>query len=301
MADDFLTALLLAARTPVLLCPAMNDRMYAHPETQANLSLLRSRGVEVLGPVTGPLAEGEGEGPGRMVEPAEVVAQVERLLRRGAPWTGRRVLVTAGPTREAVDPVRVLTNRSSGRMGYALASAAWLRGADVTLVSGPTALEPPPGVAVVSVQSTEQMAAAVADALPLADLLLMAAAPADYRPATPLEKKAKRGEGGLKLELEPTADILSGTAARRKKGAVIVGFALETGDAVAGAQAKLKAKQLDLVIANDATEPGAGPEVPTNRVTIVSRTGVEPLPLLEKTEAAEAILDRVQVLLSKGA
>jgi len=300
MADDFLTALLLAVRAPVLLCPAMNDRMYAHPETQTNLSLLRSRGVEVLGPATGPLAEGEAEGPGRMVEPEEIVAHVERLLRRGAPWTGRRVLVTAGPTREALDPVRVLTNRSSGRMGYALARAAWLRGADVTLVSGPSALEPPPGVALVSVQSTEQMAAAVAEALPLADVLLMAAAPADYRPAAPLARKAKRGEGGLKLELEPTADILSGTAARRKKGAVIVGFALETGDAVAGAQAKLKAKQLDLVIANDATEPGAGPEVPTNRVTIVSRTGVEPLPLLAKSEAAEAVLDRVQVLLSRG-
>ena len=300
MADDFLTALLLAGRAPVLLCPAMNDRMYAHPETQANLALLRSRGVEVLGPVTGALAHGEGEGPGRMVEPEEIVGAVERLLRSAAQWAGRRVLVTAGPTREALDPVRVLTNRSSGRMGYALARAAWLRGADVTLVSGPVTLPPPPGVAVVSVQTTEQMAAAVAEALPLADLLLMAAAPADYRPSAPLEKKARRGEGAMKLELEPTADILAGTAARRKKGAVIVGFALETGDAVAGAQAKLKAKQLDLVVANDATEPGAGPEVPTNRVTIVSRTGVEPLPLLEKEEAAEAILDRVQVLLSRG-
>ena len=298
MADDFLTALLLAGRTPVLMCPAMNDRMYAHPETQANLALLRSRGVEVLGPVTGPLAEGDAEGPGRMVEPEAIVSHVERRLRRAAPWTGRRVLVTAGPTREAMDPVRVLTNRSSGRMGYALARAAWLRGADVTLVSGPAALQPPEGVAVVQVQSTEQMAAAVAEALPLADLLLMAAAPADYRPVAPLETKSKRGEGSLKLELTPTADILAGTAGRRKKGAVIVGFALETGDAVAGARAKLTSKQLDLVVANDATEPGAGPEVHTNRVTIVSRTGVEPLPLLEKAEAAEAILDRVQVLLS---
>jgi len=298
MADDFLTALLLAGRTPVLLCPAMNDRMYAHPETQANLALLRSRGVEILGPVTGPLAEGEAEGPGRMVEPDTIVAHVERQLRRGAPWTGRRVLVTAGPTREAMDPVRVLTNRSSGRMGYALARAAWLRGADVTLVSGPAGLEPPEGVAVVRVRSTEQMAAAVADALPLADLLLMAAAPADYRPLAPMETKAKRADGALRLELAPTADILAGTAGRRKKGAFIVGFALETGDAVAGAQAKLKSKQLDLVVANDATEPGSGPEVPTNRVIIVSRTGVEPLPLLEKTEAAEVILDRVQVLVS---
>ena len=298
MADDFLTSLLLARRSPLLLCPAMNDRMYAHPETQANLSLLRARGVEVLGPVTGPLAEGPGEGPGRMVEPEEIVATAERILRRAPPWTGRRVLVTAGPTREALDPVRVLTNRSSGRMGYALARAAWLRGAEVTLVSGPAAVAPPPGVAVVPVRTTEQMAAAVADALPLADVLLMAAAPADYRPAAPLEKKARRGEGALKVELEPTPDILSGTAGRRKKGAVIVGFALETGDAVAGATAKLASKRLDLVVANDATEPGAGPEVPTNRVTIVSRSGAEALPLLDKSEAAEVILDRVQVLLS---
>jgi len=300
-ADDFLTALLLAGRVPVLLCPAMNDRMYAHPETQANLALLRSRGVEVLGPATGPLAEGEADGPGRMVEPEEIVAAVTRLLRRGAPWTGRRVLVTAGPTREAIDPVRVLTNRSSGRMGYALARAAWFRGADVTLVSGPTQLEPPSGVTVVRVQSTAEMAAAVADALPLADLLLMAAAPADFRPAGALDRKAKRGEGALKLELEPTADILAGTLDRRKKGAVVVGFALETGDAVAGAQAKLKSKQLDLIVANDATEPGAGPEVATNRVTLVSRAGAEALPRLDKTEVAEAVLDRVQVLLSKGA
>ncbi len=301
LADDFLSSLLLAVRAPVLLCPAMNDRMYAHPETQANLALLRSRGVHVLGPVTGPLARGEGEGPGRMVEPEEILAHVERLLRAAAPWTGRRVLVTAGPTREALDPVRVVTNRSSGRMGYALARAAWLRGADVTLVSGPAALQPPPGVTLVPVTSTAEMAAAVGDALPLADLLLMAAAPADYRPAAPLERKARRGEGPLRLELEPTPDILAGTAGRRKKGAVVVGFALETGDAVARAQEKLAAKQLDFVVANDATEPGAGPEVTTNRVTIVSRAGSEPLPLMEKEEAAEAILDRVQVLLSKGA
>jgi phosphopantothenoylcysteine decarboxylase/phosphopantothenate--cysteine ligase len=298
MADDFLTALLLARRAPLLLCPAMNDRMYAHPETQANLALLRARGVHILGPVTGPLAEGEGEGPGRMVEPEEIVAHAERLLRSDAPWAGRRILVTAGPTREPVDPVRVVTNRSSGRMGHALARAAWLRGGDVTLVTGPAAVEPFPGVEVVRVQTTAEMAAAVAEALPLADVLLMAAAPADYRPAAPLARKAKRAEGTLRIELEPTPDILGGTTARRKKGAVIVGFALETGDAVAGARAKLESKGLDLVVANDATEPGAGPEVPTNRVTIVSRDSVDPLPLLSKEETAEAILDRVAVLLS---
>jgi phosphopantothenoylcysteine decarboxylase/phosphopantothenate--cysteine ligase len=299
MADDFLTALLLARRAPLLVAPAMNDQMLAHPETQSNLALLRSRGVHVLGPVTGALARGEGEGPGRMVEPEEIVAHVERLLRSAAPWAGARVLVTAGPTRERLDPVRVVTNRSSGRMGYALAREAWLRGADVTLVSGPSALEPPPGVALVRVESTAELAAAVGDALPLADLLLMAAAPADYRPAQARDQKLKRGDGALRLDLEPTDDVLGATAARRKKGAVVVGFALETGDVVASARAKLEAKRLDLIVANDATEPDAGPEVPTNRVTLVSRDGAEALPLMSKEEVAAAVLDRVQRLVSR--
>ncbi len=299
MADDFLTALLLARRAPLLMCPAMNDQMYAHPETQANLALLRSRGVHLLGPVTGPLARGEGEGPGRMVEPEEIVAHAERLLRSGAPWQGRRVVVTAGPTRERLDPVRVLTNRSSGRMGYALAREAWLRGAEVTLISGPSSLEPPPAVEVVRVESTADLAAAVSEALPLADLLLMAAAPADFRPTMPLAQKARRAEGAPKMDLEPTGDILAETLPRRKKGAVVVGFALETGDPVPSAQAKLKAKHLDLVIANDATERGAGPEVPTNRVTVIGKDGSESLPLMPKEQVAEAILDRVEMLLSK--
>ncbi len=303
MADDFLTALVLARdpRVPLLLCPAMNDRMFAHPDTQANLGLLAARGAHVLGPVAGPLARGEGEGPGRMVEPEEIVLHAERLLRAAPPWRGRRVLVTAGPTREALDPVRTVTNRSSGRMGLALAKAAWLRGAEVTLVTGPIALEPPAGPETVRVETTADMAAAVAEALPLADVVLMAAAPADYRPVVRLEQKLKRAEGPLRLELEPTPDILAGTAARRRRGAVVVGFALESGDAVAGARSKLAAKQLDLVVANDATEPGAGPEVPTNRVTIVSAEHAEPLPLMAKDEAAEAILDRVEVLLSSRA
>ena len=299
MADDFLTSLLLARRAPLLVCPAMNDQMYAHPETQANLALLRSRGVHVLGPVTGPLARGEGEGPGRMVEPEVVVAHAERLLRAAAPWEGRRVLVTAGPTRERLDPVRVVTNRSSGRMGYALAHEAWLRGADVTLVSGPATLEPPPGVEVVRVESTAEMAAAVGEALPLADVLLMAAAPADYRPAAPLAEKTKRGEGALKVDLEPTRDILAETLPRRKKGALVVGFALETGDAAAKARAKLEAKGLDVVVANDASEPGAGPEVATNRVTIVGKDGAEALPLMPKERVAEEILDRLERLISR--
>jgi phosphopantothenoylcysteine decarboxylase/phosphopantothenate--cysteine ligase len=210
------------------------------------------------------------------------------------------VLVTAGPTRERLDPVRTVSNRSSGRMGFALARAAWLRGADVSVVCGPVAVEPPPELHVVRVETTDQMAAAVAEALPVTDLLLMAAAPADYRPAAPLPRKAARADGALRLELEPTTDILADTTARRKKGAVVVGFALESGDLATAARAKLAAKSLDLVVANSAGDPEAGPEAATNRVTIVARGGgAEALPLQPKEEAAEAILDRVEALLAR--
>jgi phosphopantothenoylcysteine decarboxylase/phosphopantothenate--cysteine ligase len=304
MADDFLTALLLARRSPLLLCPAMNDQMYAHPETQANLEKLRTedggRRTVILGPATGPLAHGEGEGPGRMVEPEEILAHAERMLRSAAPFAGRRVVVTAGPTREALDPVRVITNRSSGRMGYALARAAWVRGADVTLISGPGLLAPPPGVDVVRVETTDDLLTAVSGALPSADVLLMAAAPADYRPAGAASvKKTKRADGAFSLALEPTPDVLGGTALRRRSGALVVGFALETGDLVDGARRKLEEKRLDLVVANDATEAGAGPEALTNRVALVTKDGVEQLALMGKDDVAEAVLDRVAALLSR--
>jgi phosphopantothenoylcysteine decarboxylase/phosphopantothenate--cysteine ligase len=299
VADDLLTSLLLARRAPLLLCPAMNDQMYRHPETQRNLGLLRESGVRILGPAVGPLARGEGDGPGRMVEPEEIVDHVERLLRGGGPLGGRHVLVTAGPTREPLDPVRVVTNRSSGRMGYALARAAWLRGADVTLVTGPTTLPVPTGVDVVRIETTAELRTAVEIALPSADVLLMAAAPADFRPVRPAGGKTPRGEGALKIEFEPTEDILLATREQRKAGALVVGFALETGGVVAKARAKLKRKRLDLVVANDAEEPGAGPDVPTNRVTLVAPDGETALPLQEKVEVAEAILDRVADLLSR--
>jgi phosphopantothenoylcysteine decarboxylase/phosphopantothenate--cysteine ligase len=305
MADDFLTALLLARTAPLLLCPAMNDRMFAHPETQANLAKLAGRAeaggprTVILGPATGPLAHGEGEGPGRMVEPEEILAHTERLLRGAAPFAGRIVVVTAGPTREALDPVRVVTNRSSGRMGYALARAAWARGADVTLISGPGQLAPPPGVTVVRVETTDDLMRAVSGALPSADVLIMAAAPADWRPAKPGDTKAKRGAGALTVALEPTPDVLAATAGRRRSGALVVGFALETGDMVAGARRKLEQKQLDLVVANDATEAGAGPDVATNRVAFVTRDGVEQLPLMGKDEVAEAVLERIAALLPR--
>jgi phosphopantothenoylcysteine decarboxylase/phosphopantothenate--cysteine ligase len=298
LADDLLTALLLARRAPLLLCPAMNDAMYAHPETHKNLALLRERGVHVLGPVTGALAYGEGEGPGRMVEPETIVAYATRLLRSGAPFAGRRVLVTAGPTREAIDPVRVITNRSTGRMGYALARAAWERGAEVTLVSGPSQLPLPVGVEVVRIETTAELQAAVAHALPSAEVLLMAAAPADYRPMQAAATKTPRRSGALAVPVEPTDDVLLGTITLRKRGAVIVGFALETGDVTAKAREKLRRKHLDLVVANDATEPGAGPEVETNRVTFVTARGEVALPLQSKDAVAEAILDRVAELVA---
>jgi phosphopantothenoylcysteine decarboxylase/phosphopantothenate--cysteine ligase len=299
LADDFLTALLLARKTPVLLCPAMNDQMFAHPATRANLKKLRGAGdLTILGPVTGPLARGEGDGPGRMVEPEEICAWAERLLRSAEPFAGRHVVVTAGPTREAMDPVRVITNRSSGRMGFALARAAWVRGAEVTLISGPTALPVPTGIAHQRIESTEDLKDAVSKALPSADALIMAAAPSDYHPGKPAAHKTKREAGPLTLKLEPTPDVLASTARSRKHGAVIVGFALETRDVVAAAQHKLQSKKLDLVIANSATEKGSGPESLTNRITIVSKDGMEALPQMKKEDAAEAILDRVGKLLA---
>jgi phosphopantothenoylcysteine decarboxylase/phosphopantothenate--cysteine ligase len=302
MADDFLAAILLARRAPLLICPAMNDQMYRHPETQANLTRLQKqtggRGITILGPATGPLAHGEGEGPGRMVEPEVIVAWTERLLRSAAPFAGKRIVVTAGPTREALDPVRVISNRSSGRMGFELARAAWLRGADVTLIAGPSGLPVPIGADVVRVETTADLQEAVSQALPSADALIMAAAPADYRPAAATTEKRKRQEGPLHLVLEPTQDVLTSTAYWRVKDAVIVGFALETGDVESRAREKLVAKHLDLIVANSATERGSGPESPTNRVTLVGKDSVEALPQLPKAAAAEAILERIGALMA---
>src|SRR5690606_8370754 len=190
--DDLLAAILLATRAPVLVCPAMNDRMWSHPLTQANVTRLRDIGYAIVGPAEGPLAFGEGEGPGRAEEPETVLEHIGRALGTSDAWTGRRVVVTAGPTREPVDAVRTLTNRSSGRMGFSIAAAAWRRGADVLLITGPTQLAPPVGVEVVAIETAEQMARAVGDALPTADALFMAAAVADFRPADPARVKIKK-------------------------------------------------------------------------------------------------------------
>jgi phosphopantothenoylcysteine decarboxylase / phosphopantothenate---cysteine ligase len=297
MADDLLTALLLArADRPVLAAPAMNDDMYANPATTANIETLKQRGWHFIGPDIGALAEGPSERPGRMSEPEAIFAAAERLLgaqHTTSKWSGKRVIVTAGPTREHLDPVRVITNPSSGRMGYALAEAARQRGADVVLVTGPTELTPPAGLATTRVETTAEMQQALQGLVATADALIMSAAPADYRPMNNSDTKRPRSDGPLTVTLEATPDIL-GTL-KRPKRIVVVGFALETGNGLAKARTKMQNKALDYVILNDATEPGAGFEVTTNRVTILGRNGTQvDLPVLPKRDVAERILDVVE-------
>jgi len=311
-ADDLLGTTLLATRAPVVICPAMNDRMFAHPQVQENVAHLRDElGYRIAGPALGALAVGESagasgaeqsEGPGRMLEPAEIVQHVGRALGASPVFSGRAVLVTAGPTREAFDPVRYIGNRSSGRMGYAVAQAAWRRGAQVTLISGPSSLEAPVGVSLVRVETGEEMRTAVAERIGDADVTVFAAAVADYRPAEPHAEKVKRRSAGndLSVALEANPDVAESTRGARKQGSLAIGFALETSDLVANAAKKLDAKGFDLVVANDATEEGAGFEVATNRVTILSRDGPpEALPLQSKDDVAEEILDRAARLLER--
>ena len=301
LADDLLATTLLMTRAPVVFCPAMNERMFSHPQTQSNIRHLQDRlGYGVAGPGLGPLAYGEGEGAGRMLEPEEIIQHVGRALGRESAWVGRETLVTAGPTREPLDPVRFLGNRSSGRMGFALASAAWRRGAEVTLVTGPSALPDPAGVHTIRVETGEEMKAQVLSALPGADVLVFAAAPSDFKPKDANEQKLKRSRKGqgMEMQLSPTEDIALATVEGRKPGAVAVGFALETEDLLGNARRKLKEKGFDLIAANSASEEGAGFDVDTNRVTILdTKGGVEGLPLLPKDEVAEKLLDRLTHLL----
>ena len=295
LADDLLTTLLLASKAPILLAPAMNDEMFAHPQTRANLDRLLNRGIVTVGPEIGALAEAPSERPGRMSEPETILAHAARLIRGPGPLAQKRILVTAGPTRESIDPVRVVTNRSSGKMGYRIAEAAWERSADVVLISGPVKLPPPVGVRLRPVESTSELEAAVREELPMADILVMAAAPADFRPSSPSDSKRSRSDGALAIPMEPTEDILTATRGARKPGSIAVGFALETGDALAKGRAKLERKDLDLIVVNDALEPGAGFEHDTNRVALIGRDGTPTiLPLQSKREVAEAILDAVE-------
>jgi phosphopantothenoylcysteine decarboxylase/phosphopantothenate--cysteine ligase len=297
LADDLLTACLLAAQSKILLVPAMNDRMWSHAQTRRNVAQARSLGYQVLEPADGPLAIGEGSGPGRMPEPEEIMNQIGRLLEGSSSLAGKKVVVTAGATREPIDPVRFISNYSSGKMGVAIARAAWRRGADVTLIAGHVDVPLPAEIETLEGESVASMSRRVAESLPTADVLIMAAAPADFRPAAEAKEKIKklRGRAAPKIELEETVDILKSTISRRKRKSVIVGFALETSNGIRNAREKLAAKGLDLVVLNHANEPGAGFAVDTNRVTVIARNGEqEELELMSKADLAELLLDRVE-------
>jgi len=291
MGDDAVTTTALAAECPVLVAPAMNVRMWRNPVVQENLAALRARGWHVVGPASGELADGD-VGEGRLAEPAEIALAASRLLGN-LDLAGRRVLVTAGPTREHIDPVRFISNPSSGKMGYALASVAARRGAEVVLVSGPTQLEDPPHLRTVRVENAEQMARAVEAEAGDMDLFVGAAAVSDYRPKAPSPRKIKKGEGDERLELTRTPDILAGLGQRfagKPQAPVLVGFAAETEEVIARAREKLKGKRCDLVVANRVGGPGAGFGGDTNRVALVSATELAEIEG-PKEKVAEAILD----------
>jgi phosphopantothenoylcysteine decarboxylase/phosphopantothenate--cysteine ligase len=310
-ADDFLSSLYLATRAPVLMAPAMNTNMLEHEAVRRNLSALAARGVRFVEPGEGYLACG-WIGKGRLAEPADVVAAAEQMLRSrksglAAPkpsgevgsLAGRRLLVTAGPTYEDLDPVRFVGNRSSGKMGYAIAAEALRRGAAVTLVTGPTHLAPPHGADVVKVRSAAEMHAAVMERTDQ-DAIVMSAAVADYTPAAPAKEKAKKGDGPLTLTLNRTKDILGDLGklpSRKQRLPVLVGFAAETGDVVSYAKGKLQQKAADMIVANDVSRSDAGFDVDTNAVTLVTAGGVEELPLQTKGAVAATILDRIEQFL----
>jgi phosphopantothenoylcysteine decarboxylase / phosphopantothenate---cysteine ligase len=292
IADDFLTTLYLASTAPVVVAPAMNVNMWNHAATQANLDVLRSRGVHVVNPDEGYLACGM-TGAGRLAGQEQIVTAVREALRFKRDLEGQAVLITAGPTCEDLDPVRYLTNRSSGKMGYAVAEATARRGAKTILISGPTSLETPNGVQRIDVRTAEEMLRAVNENFEKATIAIFAAAVADYRPAKSFDQKIKREKEPLTITLEPNADILA-TVAKNKGNRLVVGFAAETERVAENARKKLTAKNADIIVANDVTAEGAGFDVDTNVVTLFSRDGRDvALPRMSKTEVAHRILDEV--------
>ena len=303
LADNMLTTTALACRGPILLAPAMESGMWEAPVTLANVEILKSRGAYTVGPASGRLASG-GQGYGRMSEPAAIIDAARWVLGRGGSLAGTAVIVTAGGTREAIDPVRYVGNRSSGKMGYALAAAARDRGAMVTLIHGPAALEAPYGVKEVAVESCADMQRTVLESIGGADALVMAAAVADYRPEAAAPQKIKKGDAGLALNLVRTPDILSAVAAQRGAGGrlkAVIGFAAETRDVLENAREKLVRKKLDLIVANDVSAVDSGFEVDTNRVTLLDASGGrDPLPLMSKPAVAERIIDRLVAMLAHG-
>jgi phosphopantothenoylcysteine decarboxylase/phosphopantothenate--cysteine ligase len=298
--DDFLSTVVIAATARVLVCPSMNTQMYLSQAVQENLRILRARGYTIMEPGSGELAC-HTEGPGRLPEPEDIVEEARRLLSR-QDLSGLRILVTAGATLEPLDPVRYMSNRSSGKMGYALARAASMRGAKVTLVSGPTTLKPPRDVALSRVKTAEEMRQAVLAECQQYDVIIKAAAVLDWRPKETAAHKIKKGSGVQTLELVENPDILAELGCSRgNRRCVLVGFAAETQDLVANAQEKLKKKNLDLIVVNDVSREDAGFEADTNAVKIVYRDGpMEELPLMPKQEVADQLLDRVKVLWEKS-
>jgi phosphopantothenoylcysteine decarboxylase/phosphopantothenate--cysteine ligase len=300
IADDLLTSTLLECKCPLVLAPAMHTGMWKHPATQANVTALIARGARIVGPAEGALAAGD-EGPGRMAEPEEILAAIVGTLAIGrTELSGYRVLVTAGPTFEPIDAVRFIGNRSTGRMGFAVAAEAAARGSAVTLVAGPVALPYPQGVEVVRVETAEEMAAEVFDRYAATDAVVMAAAVADFRPGSEFHGKMKKDSGPPDIRLEPTTDILS-TLGKRKEKQVLIGFAAETGDALGEGRRKLTEKNLDIIVANEVGRPGTGFGSDTNRAAILAAGG-EDVPLRDWTKAdlASAICDHLAALLRSG-
>ena len=295
IADDLLSTTALAMTAPLLIAPAMNANMWRHPATQANFRLLLERGAKTVGPMSGHLACGDDD-VGRMAEPEQIVEALDALLNPRRDFEDRHVLVTAGPTVERIDPVRYITNRSSGKMGYAIAEAARDRGAEVVLVSGPVNLAAPEGVEVVKIESSAELCAAVLDRGDWADVVIQAAAPADYTPVNVSETKIKKTGVGMMLELKNTTDIAKTLGERKHPGQVLVAFAAETDRVLENAKGKLEKKNADLIVANDVTRPGAGFGVDTNAVTLITRQDEKALPVMSKRDVADAILDKVAAL-----
>ena len=299
VADDFLSSTYLACSAPVLIAPAMNTTMWEHPATQRNLERLRADGVHIMEPDAGEMACGT-IGPGRLSEPDRIVAAALEILRskRAMDLTGERFLITVGATREEIDPVRFISNRSSGRMGFALAEAALRRGGEVTVVAGNTSVEPPSGVRIVQAMSAEEMSQAVAKERENASVFIGAAAIADYRPVKRADQKIKKSQDSITLTLERTPDVLSQVAASRTNGMLVIGFAAETENVLANAREKLRSKKLDAIIANDVAREDAGFDSSTNAITIITKDNTLELPLMSKTEAADRILDVIVSLRS---
>ena len=296
LADDMLTTTVLACRCPKLICPSMNTNMYENPVTQDNLEILRKYGWDVIEPASGRLACGD-TGKGKMPEPATLVEHILKYLAFEHDLAGKKILVTAGPTQESIDPVRYITNHSTGKMGYAIAKNAMLRGADVTLVTGPTAIEPPLFVNVVQIKSAQEMFQAVTEAAADADMIFKAAAVADYTPVNYSDNKVKKSDGDLSIPLSRTQDILKHLGANKRSGQVICGFSMETENMLENSRKKLTSKNVDMICANNLKQAGAGFGVDTNVITLITQGDVTELPLQSKESVANEIINKALTLL----